>query len=108
MSAFTTISVYDDAFFDVSFSVQATAEGQPWNVESGTFLRLDTSTVQVPADAVDIELEIRGLSFPPDHWHAILKQTWSDTTTWPASGLSYETTGSVADMHCKLTSAQAS
>lgn len=97
MSQFTSVSVHNDGPNVVSFFVAATAEGQSWKVESGNYGEDDTHTVQVPADAVDITVSVHGEAFIDD-WKTIYKNSWPDTTSWPADGLSLRAHG----LHCDL------
>lgn len=97
-NGFTTIAVHNGGGYVISFSVKATAEGEPWSVESGNYGEGSTHTVQVPIDSIDITLEVRGEVFI-DTWKTALKQQWPDTSTWPSAGLSYHTSGTTTDMH---------
>lgn len=99
-SEFTTVAVRNGGGFVVSFFVEATAQDQPWSVKSGNYGSPETHTVHVPADATGITLTVHGESFIDD-WKTILKTTWSDTSSWPTAGLTFSTSGSVGDMHCK-------
>lgn len=98
MSGFTSVSVHNGGAYVISFNVHATAEGEPWYVESGNYGEGSTHTVQVPVDATDISLDIRGEHFIDD-WGTVFKDSWDDTSTWPSSGLSYTTTGSAGSFH---------
>jgi hypothetical protein len=99
MSEFTYVAVHNGGSYVISFNVHATAEGQPWFVESGNYGSGDTHTVQVPIDAIGIILDVRGEKFIDD-WKSITKPTWDDTSTWPSGGLSYSTSGVATSMHC--------
>ena len=100
MSAvFTTVSVRNDSGYVISVFLNATAEDVPWNVESGNYGLGVTHTLQVPTNATNISIEIRGEAFIDD-WKTVFQDQWDDTSTWPSSGLTYHTTGTAFKMHC--------
>lgn len=99
MAAFTQVSVHNGGAFVVSCSVVATAEGQPWSAKSGNYGSGSTHHLQVPADATDITVEVRGEKFIDD-WKTLYQNEWPDTSTWPADGLTFSTSGTAFDMHC--------
>jgi len=102
-SDFTSVSVQNGGAFVISLFVSATAEDQPWSVESGNLGSGVDHSLEVPVDATDIKVEVRGEAFI-DVWKTIYSNSWADTTSWPATGLSLTTSGTAFKMHCELNS----
>jgi hypothetical protein len=102
-SDFTTVSVHNGGAFVISLFVTATAEDQPWSVKSGNLASDVDHSLEVPVDATDIKVEVHGEAFIDD-WKTIYSNTWADTSSWPATGLSLTTSGTAFKMHCELNS----
>ena len=102
---FINITVKNGGGYVASFSVKgqsAAPDGQslPIDLSSGNFNYGDSKAVQIPADATDITLTIRD-ERAVNSWHTVHKQSWPDTSSWPAGGLEYQLSGTTFREHCK-------
>jgi|tagenome__1003787_1003787.scaffolds.fasta_scaffold20299970_2 hypothetical protein len=99
MPDWVTVTVKNEGSYVLSYTLQATADGQPLEYNPGDFPQGSTKTTQLPAASTDISLVIKDARAVKD-WHTMHEQTWTDASGWTDGAVVFEATGSTFHEHC--------